>query len=263
MKKRMLIALGLTAISAGAADWQKSVSSAKPGPFPALRPLRAQYEFGWGMVSAATGEFDFSRQSGGGLRLAVQAKTVGVPRSLWRLDLQHTAVAQAATLRPLSVNQVEVYDDETLTTKLTFDSSGVARLRESRPPAAKPAKVKNFKFPGLHDLHTALLWVRSQPLQTGQTCRFVVYPTVAPYLAEVTVVGRPKLTAAGRKYDTIKLELKLRRIGKSQKLEPHKKFKKAFAWISDDPDRLLLRVEAEIFVGSVWAELETVEFTSR
>jgi hypothetical protein len=30
--------------------------------------------------------------------------------------------------------------------------------------------------------------------------------------------------------------------------------------MSDDPDRLLLKIEAQIFVGSVFAELQSVEF---
>jgi hypothetical protein len=43
-------------------------------------------------------------------------------------------------------------------------------------------------------------------------------------------------------------------------LEPHRKFKRASAWLSDDRDRLILKVQADIAVGSVWTELQTVEF---
>jgi hypothetical protein len=42
-------------------------------------------------------------------------------------------------------------------------------------------------------------------------------------------------------------------------LVPHGKFKRATAWISDDSDRLPLRMNAQIFVGSVWVELVKVE----
>ena len=58
----------------------------------------------------------------------------------------------------------------------------------------------------------------------------------------------------------MKLEVKLRAVKKDLTLVPHKKFKQAQAWISDDRDRLLLRVEAEVFVGSVRAEMEKAEF---
>ena len=43
------------------------------------------------------------------------------------------------------------------------------------------------------------------------------------------------------------------------KLEPHGKFKHATGWLSDDADRLPLRMNAQIFVGSVWVELQKVE----
>ena len=43
-------------------------------------------------------------------------------------------------------------------------------------------------------------------------------------------------------------------------LEPHRKFRRATAWVSDDNDRLPLRIEAQIFVGTVFAELQSVQF---
>ena len=75
------------------------------------------------------------------------------------------------------------------------------------------------------------------------------------------VVGREKIDAGKTKYDAIKLELKLRRITKKLELEKHAKFKRATAWLSDDRDRLLLKIQAEVSVGSVWTELDSVKFS--
>ena len=60
--------------------------------------------------------------------------------------------------------------------------------------------------------------------------------------------------------NTIKLDLQLKRIGKHLELEPHRKFRRATIWVSDDAERLLVRIEAQIFVGTVWAELQSVHF---
>ena len=49
-------------------------------------------------------------------------------------------------------------------------------------------------------------------------------------------------------------------MSKKYELEPYKKLKRAYAWLSDDRDRMLVKIEADIFVGSVWAELKSVEF---
>jgi hypothetical protein len=74
------------------------------------------------------------------------------------------------------------------------------------------------------------------------------------------VLGRERLTVPAGTYNAIKLDLQLSKIGKQRQLEPHRKFRRAVVWISDDPDRLMLRIEAQIFVGTVFAELQSVEF---
>jgi hypothetical protein len=52
--------------------------------------------------------------------------------------------------------------------------------------------------------------------------------------------------------------LQLNKLGKNLELEPHRKFRRANVWISDDADRVILRIEAQIFVGTVFAELQSV-----
>jgi hypothetical protein len=88
----------------------------------------------------------------------------------------------------------------------------------------------------------------------------VVYPATSAYLATVTVLGHERFTGPSGTYNAIKLDLQLNKIGKNRELEPHRKFRRATVWISDDPDRLLLRIQAQIFVGSVFADLQSVEF---
>jgi hypothetical protein len=43
-------------------------------------------------------------------------------------------------------------------------------------------------------------------------------------------------------------------------LEPHKKFRRGTIWVSDDAERLVLRIDAQVFVGTVFAELQSVHF---
>jgi hypothetical protein len=61
-------------------------------------------------------------------------------------------------------------------------------------------------------------------------------------------------------YNAIKLDLRLKRIGKHLELEPHKKFRRATIWVSDDAERLILRIEAQVFVGTVFVELQSMHF---
>ena len=90
--------------------------------------------------------------------------------------------------------------------------------------------------------------------------RVVVFPATSAYLATLTVVGREKVTVHAGNYKAIKIDLQLSKVGKNLELEPHRKFRRATIWISDDSDRVLLRAEAQIFVGTVFAELQSVRF---
>ena len=61
-------------------------------------------------------------------------------------------------------------------------------------------------------------------------------------------------------YNAIKIDLNLQRVNKKNELEPHRKFKRATIWLSDDNDRVILRIESQIFVGTVTAELQSIRF---
>ena len=90
--------------------------------------------------------------------------------------------------------------------------------------------------------------------------RLAVYPANSAYVATVTVIGHERIKVRPGTYSAIKLDLRLQRINKKNQLEPHRKFKRATAWVSDDNDRLLLRVEGQIFVGTIVAEIQSVHF---
>lgn len=262
MRGLLLLGCLLVAGPALANDWRASLSPPKPGSFPALPSLRAEYRFGWGAISAARAEFDFSRTPQGEQRLVMTTATTGAVRPLWQLDARHEAVARAATLSPIRLEQTEKYRDETHRVRATFDASGVSRLRESQPAKGKaaPAKPKRFQCPNVFDLQTSLLFVRSQTLRTGEVYRLVVYPATDAYLAQVQVAGRERIRVAGRDWPAIRLDVKLQSIDRKLGLGPHRKFRRASAWLSDDRDRVLLKANAEVFVGRVWVEVEKLEF---
>ena len=76
------------------------------------------------------------------------------------------------------------------------------------------------------------------------------------------MTGREKINVHAGNYNAIKMDLQLSKLDKNLDLQPHRKFRKATIWISDDPDRLVLRIEAQIFLGTIFAELQTVKFES-
>lgn len=243
---------------ASGASWESTLTASSAPSFPNPRPMHARYGFGWSGFPGATAEVRLNKSSSDRLQLDITAHTIGLVRTLWKFDASHTSVVESATLHPVAVRQVETSRNKKTVTDLSFGPDGVTSKETETP--GKGTKVRRFDFRNLFDLQSALLYLRSQSLQERSVQRIVVYPATSAYLATVIVLGRERITVPSGTYNAIKFDLQLNKVGKQGGLEPHRKFRRATAWLSDDPDRLLLRIEAQIFVGTVFAELQSVEF---
>jgi len=241
-----------------AENWEATLSKDPAGNFPELRSLRASYRFGWSGLTAATGDVHFTKPSEDKFQLDGTGRTIGLVRALWKFDVNYQAAASAGTLRPIETQQIENYRSKKIITYLTFTNNGVTRARTEGKGAE--VKTRQFNFPNLFDLFSAMLYLRSQPLKDHSVYRVVAYPATNAYLATVTLIGREKISVHAGSYSAIKLDLQLKRIGKHRELEPHRKFRRATIWVSDDAERLLLRIEAQVFVGTVFAELQSLRF---
>ena len=230
-----------------------------PGNFPELRSVYTTYHFGWSGITAGTGDIHFTKTPDRRFELEAKGRTVGLARALWKLDASYRGFANPETLRPMSSKQIEMYRRKKIVTDLTFTDSEVIRSRSEGSGAGTPS-AKPFNFPNLFDLHSAMLYLRSQPLTDHSVYRLVVYPATSAYLTTVTVLGRERVSVRAGTYTAIKVDLDLKRVGKKMELEPHRKFRRATIWISDDENRIPLRIEAQIFVGTVFAELQSVHF---
>jgi hypothetical protein len=251
----LLLCLGTVA---SAASWETTLTASSAPSFPNPRPMHAKYGFGWSGFPGATAEVRLNKAGGDRLQLDITAHTIGLVRTLWKFDANHTSIIEASTLHPVAVRQVESSRRKKTVTELSFEPDGVTSKETETP--GKGTKVRRFDFHHLFDLQSALLYLRSQPLQERSIQRIVVYPATSAYVATVTVLGRERITVPSGTYNAIKFDLRLNKIGKRGELEPHRKFRRATAWLSDDPDRLVLRIEAQVFVGTVFAELQSVEF---
>jgi hypothetical protein len=244
--------------AAGAAPpWEATVTASAAPSFPNPRPMRARYGFSWSGFPCASAEIRLAKAAGDRLQLDITARTTGLARTLWKFDATHVSTVEASTLHPISVRQNENDRNKKILTELSFNSAGVvSKVTETPGPETK---TRHYEFPHLFDLQSALLYLRSQPLPERNVQRVVVYAATAPYLATVTVLGRERVTVPAGTFNAIKFDLQLNRI-KDGQLQPHRKFRRAHAWLSDDPDRVLLKIDAQVFVGSVVCELQGLEY---
>lgn len=254
----LALVLLLFAWPAKSADWRDKLAPTEPGNFPPLPPVDLTFTFGWSDVLEAAQATAEVRRSGGTYRAKVRGATVGFARLLWPLDASHTASIDAKSLRPLSVSQLEKYRSRKIETELRFDANGLKRWRKVSPSKAQ-ARWKRIEFMPIHDLLGAVLFVRSQPLKTGDGIRLVAFPGDSPYLATLRVEGRESISVQGTQRDAIRLALEIQKLEVEDKVPvrpvKYAKFRSGRFWISDDELRLPLRAEVNVFVGFVYGEL--------
>ena len=259
-----IIAAGVLAAGAAPAlsaeKWESTVSPLTPGKSFEPRSVTARYAFGWHALTAATADIHLAKPSAGRYRFEITGGTHGLVQTLWNYQVRHTAISDAATLRPVEVKELETFRSKQIETELTFTPEGVTSIRQERRGSERNSKTRRFDFPDVLSLNSALLFLRAQPLPTGAVHRVVVYPATAAYLCTVTARGTERVTVPAGSYDAIKLDVQLNKIGKTRELLPHKKFRHAAVWLSNDGDRLVLRIKAQIFIGSVYGELQSMRF---
>ena len=248
--------------SAGAA-WQDSLTPDVVGPYAALRPFEAEMRVGWTDIEAARAHVEISDDANGAIRLHGVGATTGLARALYQLDATIDTTTARDGFRTIYSIQQENYAKRMLITQIVARPDGIWRLRENTPPGKNPAKWKHIKISPLRDLFSAMLFIRSQPLATGETVSTIAFPGDSPFLVDMRSVRTGPVTIGGVQRDAIQLELRIRRINlkKDSRLEPHEKFRSGTVWLSNDADRLPLRAEVNIFVGYLFAELESVHFT--
>src|SRR5438128_9313544 len=113
----------------------------------------------------------YRRYRGGSLYQAVRGQisvrwdgpTIGLVRALWKLDVNHRAIANAETLHPIETQQTENYRSKKIVTNLTFTAAEVTRTRTEGEGAAANTTTRQFSLPNLFDLHSAALYLPSQP----------------------------------------------------------------------------------------------------
>jgi hypothetical protein len=239
--------------------WASSLTTGKgPGKFPLPPDVHLTYRFGWSGITAAHADVRLVNQDDT-VKTIASGGTTGFARTLFRLDLDHECISHRSSILPIHVTQDEKYSNLLVHTTIQFNSEGVTSLREVTP-SKDPPKPRTLEFFPVYSLETALMWLRSQPLTDGEKEVMVVYANNAAYLGTIKVAGRERIRIGDSDRNAIKVEFTFKSIDQHFQLKTYKRFKSGRGWLSDDQLRLPLRVEADIFVGYVFAELETADF---
>jgi hypothetical protein len=242
------------------AAFEKTLTAPAKAPFPTIDPFRATYRFGWEGVGAGGATVEVARGSAPDqLRVVARGGPNSLIRKLWNYQALYVGEAGDDGGVPswFRIDE-EVAKGDLLSEAVFGDESVLACHRFVWEP--KPWTFT--RLPGVRDLFAAMLFVRSQPLRNGDRLRLTVFPDQNPYLVDLTVAGRDTLTILGKKTPAIRFTVRIRTIEtrgpNAGRLAPHRKFRSGRVWMSDDARRLPLRAEVDVFIGSVFAELSTL-----
>lgn len=255
----------LPARAAEEPNWQSHLDPGPAGPISPPAPFQASYRLRWNEIEAARADLDFRplNPGSGEWQTRVEARTLGMARRLWQLDATHVAVAGGPELRPVRLEEVELLAKRRDVFRVRFENGVATRQhRRSQPPGAPEVpdgSDKTFSLPGMRDMNAAFLLARTLPLAAGERHVFVVMSAKNPYRVSMRVIGRGPLQTHGGRFPAIEMEVALDKVDvPTGHLKPHKLFKSARAWMSDDADRVPLKVETQIFLGRITMELETL-----
>ncbi len=248
-----------------APSWHSRVNAGAPGAFAPVRSFNASYSLVWGGVQAAHVDAQcVSSAAKNEIRSTFKATTTGAARALYKLDATHVSVLNRFTLHPIYLEQTELNSRKHTFSRVDFTPAEAVRVdrdlkKDEHDPTAI-GKTRHYRYPELYDMQGILFYLRSLPLASGDEKTLPFMTSGSPYLATVKVLGRSRVKVKAGEFAAIECSLKLEKVNKDGMLEPRKGFKSALAWISDDANRLLVKAESEVFIGSVSLELEQVTF---
>ena len=111
---------------------------------------------------------------------------------------------------------------------------------------------QTFPVPAdVHDLTSAFMWLRLQPLGPGQRYDIPVVASSKQFTVVAEVLGREPVETPVGTFATVKVKVRTALEGKfSTKRD-------SFMWLSDDPRHVLVRASADFAIGSIVATLKS------
>ncbi|MDF1811015.1 MAG: DUF3108 domain-containing protein [Verrucomicrobiales bacterium] len=240
--------------------WLENVSSEPPGPHTNLRPVAISYGLSWkGRMNAGQMQFVLTEPYPDVYLAKASGQSVGLPRALFPYNFSGSSQTNATTLKPLTFNFSDKMKAKSYNYSLLFQPNQMVshtNLTDLKTGKKTPYhRVYRFEKDSARDLMSSILYLRSQPLTPGQKISLITATFNKPYLTDFTVLCREQKVVNRKKYNSIKLDLNIKKINRDMTVEPYSKIEQATIWLSDDEFRLPLEFHGDIFVGYISAKM--------
>jgi hypothetical protein len=257
---RVVFLLVLASVMLHAApEWTKEITSSTPGTHSAIESCKLEFSLSWkGIVQAGYLDIEIAPKmiSKPG-RLVVQSTgySQGFAKKLFSYNHGYWSEINPTSLESLYFKSTETDSEEKIVTTNQYSSTKVEieEVTTQFDTSKKTTLTQTFSQPDVRDLFSAILFVRSQKLDVGDTHTMLILPFKSAYLLKVSVEAKERHEGK----DAIRLSFALRKINsKTNELVAYKKLKKPVTlWLSDDTDRIPLELRASVYIGDVRAVL--------
>jgi hypothetical protein len=184
-----------------------------------------------------------------------RANTAGAAALIKRIVDEATTVIEVDTGRPLQLDTLVEQGSRKTTAHAKFVDN-VAEVTYQRSDVVKPVTFKiNFGTQTVHDTHTAMAQVRGWRAAPGTTRSVYVIGGRRLWRVDVKVLGIETIGSAVGNRRAIKFEGSSYRARPNFTIETDKPVRTFTVWLSDDADRVPLKVTAKTELGEVTVDL--------
>jgi hypothetical protein len=184
-----------------------------------------------------------------------RANTAGAAALIKRITDEATTVIDMSTGRPLQLETVVQMGAKMTTAQAKFTGT-VADITYKRSDDANPHNYKiNFGTQPVHDTHTAMAQVRGWRPTVGATRSVFVVGGRRLWRVDVKFLGTETIGSAVGNRRAIKFEGASFRARANFTIETDKPMRTFTVWLTDDADRVPLRVVASTELGDVSVDL--------
>ncbi len=244
---------------------------ALPPPAPTTAAAAEASEFGFFPGETMSFEVHLAGMLAGEAQLAVgeigavdghkaivvksRVATAGAAKLLKSLTDEATTTIDVATGRPLVLDTTVVLNDKTSTAHAVFTGS-VANVSYTKPDDATPHSYRvDFGKVTVHDSHSAMAQMRGWRPVAGTTKQVYVVGGKRLWRVDVKFVGAEEIGSAVGNRQTVHLSGAAYRARPNMQLEQTTAARTFDVWISDDADRVPLKMTAHTELGDVQLDL--------
>lgn len=208
------------------------------------------YEVSWQGIPAAEATVTVS-QDDMSYAITATARTYSAIDLLYYLRYKATGIISALDLSPRSTAIEHLENSKLKTTSITFHENG--EIESTRVTKGKDSKYIKFNpHNGTLDPFSAAFLARSLEWHLGETKSFDTYNGKTRYLIKLTASKRKTIWFEGRGRDCWVIAPEVNNLNEPQ---ASKKLREARIYVTADKSREILKIESEVFIGTVTTTL--------